>query len=184
MREEFEFLQAPPFEERGHVLEEWVDILRRLWSGSQEPFEGKYYRFDALAFAPLPERPIPIWLGGHSNAALMRAGRLGDGWVGTHPRLEEIVNFRERIFQAATEAGRDPESIAIAAGYDVQIGRDADAGYLFGDAPSLMRILKELAEAGLGHLQVRFVPDGAADDLDGLLSQIRIFARDVVPGVR
>lgn len=81
LREEFEALDAD-FEHRGAVLDEWLDIARRCWTGSLETYEGKFYRLDQPIYSrPVPARIPPILIGGMSRLALERAGRIADGWL-------------------------------------------------------------------------------------------------------
>ena len=81
LREEFEALGAN-FGERGAVLDEWLDIARRCWSGSAGPYEGKFYRLpEAIYCRPVPKRVPPVLIGGMSLRALERAGRIADGWL-------------------------------------------------------------------------------------------------------
>jgi probable F420-dependent oxidoreductase len=97
-----------PFERRGAILEEQVVVLRALWTKPSVTFDGQFHHIRAAGIAPLPvQRPIPIWIGGHSPAALRRVGRVADGWFPqVRPRggLEEAL---EIIRQGATEVGRD-----------------------------------------------------------------------------
>ena len=81
LREEFDALAAN-FEERGSILEEWLEIARACWTGSAGPYEGRHYRLpEAIYCRPVPERVPPVLIGGMSRAALERAGRIADGWV-------------------------------------------------------------------------------------------------------
>jgi probable F420-dependent oxidoreductase len=84
LREEFEALAAPDFDRRGEVSDEWIAILKKLWTESPVGHAGKHYRFGPLRCEPQPvQKPHPpIWIGGHSPAAIRRAARHGDGW---HP---------------------------------------------------------------------------------------------------
>src|SRR5712691_4302912 len=84
LREEFEALGAADFDRRGAVSDEYIRIFKKLWTESPASFEGKFYRFRSLKCLPQPiQKPHPpIWIGGHSPAALRRVARLGDGW---HP---------------------------------------------------------------------------------------------------
>src|SRR5258705_2493514 len=77
MREEFEALGAPEFERRGAVTDEYIRIFKTLWTQSPASFSGEFYRFEALHCRPQPvQKPHPpIWIGGHSKAALRRAAR-------------------------------------------------------------------------------------------------------------
>lgn len=81
MREEFESLGVP-FEKRGARLDEYIQALRILWSGEPSSFDGEFYSWPESGFLPAPTAPIPIIVGGHSDAAVDRAARLGDGWAG------------------------------------------------------------------------------------------------------
>ena len=77
MREEFDALGAD-FERRGSVTDEWIEILRRLWAGSADDFDGEHYAFPPMGFAPRSPG-IPIVVGGNSAAAMRRATG-ADGW--------------------------------------------------------------------------------------------------------
>ena len=81
LREEFEALGAD-FEHRGEVLDEWLDIARRCWTGTAGPFAGRFYSLPEQVYCrPAPAEPIPVLIGGMSRAALERAGRSADGWL-------------------------------------------------------------------------------------------------------
>lgn len=81
MREEFDAIGVP-FERRGARLDEYIEALRAVWSGEQVAFEGEFYSWPKAGFLPAPTAPIPIIVGGHSDAAVQRGARLGDGWAG------------------------------------------------------------------------------------------------------
>src|SRR2546425_2467711 len=89
LREEFEALDAPDFDRRGTVSDEYLRIFKTLWTQDPASFEGEFYRFKALRCLPQPmQKPHPpIWIGGHSTPALRRAaalrGRLHP--LGAHP---------------------------------------------------------------------------------------------------
>jgi probable F420-dependent oxidoreductase len=105
MREEFDALGVG-FERRGARLEEYVRALRTIWSGEPAAFDGAFYRWPEAGFLPAPTAPIPLILGGHADAAVERAARIGDGWAAATVRgqgsgldgLEGRVGFlRERL---------------------------------------------------------------------------------------
>ena len=91
LREEFEAIGAPPYDERGAVGDEYIRAFKELWTSDNPSFEGKYCRFSNITFLPKPvQRPHPpIWIGGESPPALRRAARLGDAWypIGDNPRF-------------------------------------------------------------------------------------------------
>lgn len=100
------------FRQRGAYLDESIAIWRHLWSGSEEPFKGRFHSFEDYRFAPLPAQgaALPIYVGGGSEASRSRAGRLADGWhsIGTSP-----AQYAERaalVRESARSAGR-PEPV-------------------------------------------------------------------------
>ena len=66
---------------RGARQEEQIEVLRRLFTEPVVDFAGRFHRIDRAALVPKPARPIPIWLGGSSDAAFDRAARLADGFI-------------------------------------------------------------------------------------------------------
>jgi probable F420-dependent oxidoreductase len=122
MKEEFETLQAPRFEDRGKVTDEYIKAFRELWTNDNPSFNGKYCNFSNVVFLPKPvQKPtIPIWIGGHSKQALRRAGQLGDGWhpIGGVPTIplepEDVAKDMSMVREYAEKAGRDPKSIRVA----------------------------------------------------------------------
>ena len=124
---EYESLGVP-FGERGRRMDECLRLLRLYWTEPSVTFQGRYYTAEAMAMEPKPVQPggPPIWLGGGSDAALRRIGRLGDGWLAGGGERPETVRDRLAVIrQAAERAGRDPDAI----GLQVQLGdpRDPDA---------------------------------------------------------
>ena len=84
MEEEFQALQAADFKHRGAVTDEYVAIFKKLWTGEPVSHNGRFYSFGEVLCQPMPIQKSgpPIWIGGHSNPALRRVARFGDGW---HP---------------------------------------------------------------------------------------------------
>src|SRR5205814_10216556 len=107
--EEFDALGAN-FEERGSILEEWLEIARACWTGSAGPYEGRHYRLpDAIYCRPVPLRVPPVLTGGMSGAALERAGRIADGWVAQfslEDLSEEVLATGLATMQAAAASPR------------------------------------------------------------------------------
>jgi probable F420-dependent oxidoreductase len=81
LKEEFEALNSPAFETRGTLTDEWITMFKQLWSESPASFDGRFYRYSNIRCEPFPvQKPHPpIWIGGHSRAALRRTARHGDG---------------------------------------------------------------------------------------------------------
>src|SRR5213082_2951554 len=121
LREEFEALAAPAFEARGAVTDEYLRLMRAAWTSDPVRFEGTYYRVSAVHALPKPAQKtgIPIWIGGHTDAALKRAGTLGDGWhpIGLRPPAllypDEYAAKAKQVHAWAQRAGRDPKAVTL-----------------------------------------------------------------------
>lgn len=112
LQEEFDALGAD-FQERGSRTDEAIEVLRRAWSPGPTVFEGHMFHFPAVHVEPKRARSIPIVIGGHSDAAARRAGRLGDGFFPLACQGERLARLVDTVRAAAREAGRDPERIEI-----------------------------------------------------------------------
>jgi len=89
---EFESLGVP-FEERGVVTDECLQIIRGLWKGEPFSFEGTHFNVKDVKIGTAPKQPPPIWIGGNSHSAIRRAARY-DTWLPTDPTVEEISRGR------------------------------------------------------------------------------------------
>jgi probable F420-dependent oxidoreductase len=193
LREEFEALAAPPFEERGRVTDEYVTLLRRLWTEDPVSFEGRYWRLPPVHALPKPPRPggIPIWVGGHTEAALRRAGTLGDGWhpIGLRPPVlllpDEYAAKAKQVHTYAQQAGREPGAVTLSfrAPMEVRGPRDKAPG---GDRPLFQGTAAQVADdlrryhaAGVTHV----VFDPVHPDLKAVLANLERFAEEVRPRV-
>ena len=115
LREEFEALDSD-FDSRGPRLEEWIGLLRSCWTGRPDPHNGPNYRLAAgTLMLPAPAQRIPVLVGGHSRAALRRAGQLGDGWLGQQSvpdlSLSDLSREIGVIRECAARAGREASEI-------------------------------------------------------------------------
>lgn len=105
--------------ERGALLEEVVELMRRLWSGETVTHDGRYRLNNALV-DPLPvQDPIEIWFGGQLPGALRRAGRMSDGYLPGLCTPAEAAGFRAKVEEAASANGRviDPEHFGVNLSY-------------------------------------------------------------------
>ncbi|MGZ6801255.1 MAG: TIGR03619 family F420-dependent LLM class oxidoreductase, partial [Mycobacteriaceae bacterium] len=78
--EEFEWCGVP-FERKGPRADESIEVLKLVLGGGMVEFHGEFFDFNRLQVSPAPTEPVPIYVGGHADAALRRAARLGDGWT-------------------------------------------------------------------------------------------------------
>ena len=97
------------FDTRGRRVDEAIEVCKRLWTEPEVAHDGEFFRFDAVAFEPKPmQQPWPpILIGGESGAALRRAARAGDGWIGMGHTFESAVGQIARLRELRGEYGRD-----------------------------------------------------------------------------
>jgi probable F420-dependent oxidoreductase len=126
--EEFRMLRIP-FEERLHRHVETVEILRRAWRGERFSFEGEAFRYDRIRVSPIPARPggPPILLGGYVDAALRRAGELGDGHLTDGDDLEFLDRALPLVDEGARAAGKDPLAQRFVLFKNVFVAENGDA---------------------------------------------------------
>src|SRR5213592_2297573 len=169
-----------PFAERGAMTDEYLAAMQELWTSGAPSFAGKYPRFGGLVFEPKPlQKPHPpIWVGGHSRAALRRAARLGAAW---HP-----INRPPAELQAGQASGRaTPPALTLR--NDLRVlrpGQSAPASthggrVLAGEPAALVEQIGELAACGVEHLVLEFL---AADGRE-LDAQMAVFAERVRPAL-
>ncbi len=191
MKEEFDALGVPPFEERGRVTDEYIAIFKELWTGDEPAFDGAYATFSNISFLPRPvQKPHPpIWIGGESRPALRRAARLGDAWypIGNNPAhpLDTPARYRARrdeLKRIAGDMGRDPDGIALAYWanwYDGGPARRTDTGerHMFtGTADDLIADSEALRGMGVSRQFIGLPAESRAKALDHL----ERFAADVM----
>jgi probable F420-dependent oxidoreductase len=106
--------------DRGTLMDETMELLRRLWSGDPVDAVGRGYRLDGFRLPALPvQQPLELWLGGQGPRALERTGRLADGWLGASMTPDEVGRAVTTIREAAAAAERefDPEHFGLSVAY-------------------------------------------------------------------
>lgn len=104
------------FHTRGARMDEQIAVLRALWSETAITFNGRWHTIEDAGINPLPaRRTIPIWMGGHSDAAIKRTARMGDGWLPQRRPDDESRAQVERLRAYTREAGRPESAVAIEA---------------------------------------------------------------------
>jgi probable F420-dependent oxidoreductase len=163
MEEEFKLLDVP-FEKRGARLDDYLRVIKALWTEDQPSFHGKYYAIDNVGFAPKPaQKPHPpIWVGGHSPRALRRAGELGDAWHAAYADPEVVSKQYQEVRRYAEQAGRDPDSVALTVRMRLPLN----------DPDRALEQLQRCREIGVSHL----VSEAFGADLDKLKSLIDVLA--------
>lgn len=163
---------------RGAYVDETIALWRHLWSGSTEPFAGRFHPLDNFAFGPLPAQGagLPIIVGGRAEAALQRAGRVADGY---HSSATRPSAYAERIpvIRAAAEAAGRPMP-ALSARVRVEFGPATDGHYAMRGSPEEVAAeVRAFAELGVEELALWFV----ATSQEAQVAAAERFAAEVVP---
>ncbi len=106
-RHEIEVCGVDP-KTRGRRMDECLQILRQLADGAPVTFDGQFFSLKDALIMPAPSPRIPLIVGGRSDAAVNRAARLGDGWLGIWVSPRRFASVAEQIAQEASGARRDP----------------------------------------------------------------------------
>jgi len=172
---------AERFTRRGAYLDEAIAIWRHLWAGGQGPFNGRFHQFEDVRFCPLPVQGVdlPVWVGGRDNAALERAGRVGQGYHSSASGPAQYA-LRIPIVRAAAQAAGRPVP-TFSARVRVAFGRHEVPFFMVAGTPEQMvGTLREFAELGVGHVAVDF----AETDPAKLVPLIERFDREVCAAFR
>ncbi len=194
MREEFEAVGTPPFDERGAVTDEYMMACKALWEQETPRFEGKYANFSNILFAPKPvQKPIPIWVGGESGPAMRRAAKYADGWypIGTNPQfpMDTLTRFKAGVakLRGLTEkAGRDPGKMTLAYRVSAHPAAqpkgtvDGERKLFTGGTADYAGDISALAETGVASFDFGLFGPTLAATLDNM----RRFRDDVIAKVR
>jgi alkanesulfonate monooxygenase SsuD/methylene tetrahydromethanopterin reductase-like flavin-dependent oxidoreductase (luciferase family) len=105
-RHEIEVCGVDP-KTRGRRMDECLQILRGLADGKPVTFAGEFFSLNDALIVPAPSPRIPLIVGGRSDAAVRRASRLGDGWLGIWVSPRRFASVRDQITREASETGRD-----------------------------------------------------------------------------
>lgn len=148
---------------RGRRMDESMAVLRRLLAGEAVTHQGDFFSLDGTAVLPFPARPVPLVVGGRSAAAVRRAGRLGDGWLGIWVSPER--------FASAVAAAADAAEVAGRADVDWQHGMTVWCG--FGETRAAGKAAVATAMEGLYGMPFarfdRYVPRGTPSDVAAAL---------------
>ncbi|WP_370181265.1 TIGR03619 family F420-dependent LLM class oxidoreductase [Rhodococcus wratislaviensis] len=161
--EEFEWCGVP-YAKRGARVDEMIDVIKLILGGGMVEYHGEFYDFDRLQMSPAPTKPVPFYVGGHTDVALRRAARVGDGWTSAMIKFDDLVQVIARLRELREEYGRADLPYEI---QTVCIDRFGKDGYA------------ELADAGVTDtIVVPWVFDGIGFDgpLEAKQESLRKFA--------
>ncbi len=188
-REEFEGLGVP-FADRAARTVEYLTIMKMIWTQPRVAFAGRFARIsEAGGVRPHPARAggIPIWIGGHSEAALRRVVEVADGWhpLGLRPPVTlhppEMVAKVKRLRDLARAAGRDPATITVSFKGPLKFDDATGAGRspLTGSPAQIVEDLRAYVAAGVQH----FVLDFSVPAVPQMVAVLERFAREVRPQI-
>jgi probable F420-dependent oxidoreductase len=103
------------FDHRGARADEAVEVLRLILGGGMVEYHGRFYDFGRLRMSPAPTEPVPFYVGGHTEPALRRAARTGDGWTSAMIPFEDLRSVIAHLAVLRTEYGRDDVPFEIQA---------------------------------------------------------------------
>jgi probable F420-dependent oxidoreductase len=192
---------------RGDLLDEGLEALRRLLTEREASFAGLHHAFDKVELFPKPlQRPLPIYVGGHNQAAVARAARLGQGWLPGWRPFEEVKARTALLRELTAAAGRDPKDVEAAVQFTIMLGRTpeeaaaryrrtgmvqhrrslahsgrdpalAESNNLIGSPASVLEQLRFLDDAGVDHVCALQFP---SDSVTEMLEQMEWFAGEVI----
>ncbi|MCS6803322.1 MAG: LLM class flavin-dependent oxidoreductase [Chloroflexota bacterium] len=189
-----------PKHERGGRADEAIVLMRRLWTEERVTFHGRYFQVEEIALQPKPvQQPVPIWIGGQTEAALRRAGTLGDGWLPSFVTPEEFaegvaaIHRYEREAQRAIErdhfgtllfyhvASRREEAIERAAAHLLRPARLRGASldqpyYALGTVADVRNAVEQYIAVGATKFVMR--PVGPVEQI---AEQLEALGRDIIP---
>jgi probable F420-dependent oxidoreductase len=173
-KQELETLGAP-FHARGRQADEMLRVFKELWTSDDPRFEGEFYRFRDLGFAPKPvQKPHPpIWVGGNSPGAFRRVVEHGDGWHASVRTLGELREGLARLRAVADAAGRPWESITLSLRFALT------DELLQQGTQAVVDLLGEHKRLGLAHVMLDF----RRDDLGRMLELLGLVVGTVRPAL-
>jgi probable F420-dependent oxidoreductase len=169
---------ADRFHHRGAYLDETIAICRHLWSGSTEPFHGRFHAFEDFVFEPLPAQggKLPIWLGGRDERALRRVGRVADAYHASATKPSAYAPRIPVIREAAEAAGRPMPRLSARARLELDAGPQSFYT-IHGSPADAAAEIRAFAELGVDHLAIAFPPR----EPDGIRRAVERFVSEVVP---
>lgn len=147
--EEFEWCGVP-YAKRGARVDEMIEVIKLVLGGGMVEFHGKFYDFEKLQMSPAPAKPVPFYVGGHTDVALNRAARVGDGWTSAMMTGDQLAETVGKLNALRAQFGRAGEPFEFQAVCIDKFGVDGH---------------RELAAAGItDNIVIPWVFDGLAFD--------------------
>ena len=174
--DEFEAV-GTPMRDRGRRADEFIQVLKKIWTENPVEFEGEFYRVpkSMIDLKPVQKPHPPIYLAAYSPGALDRVGRLADGWNPAGIPIEGMAQMFAGIKETARAAGRDPDALEFvvrAAVYPSASPLGDDRFVYTGSAEQIKADIAATREIGAAELffEVLFTP--GVDSLDKMVTQL------------
>lgn len=198
---------------RGEMVGEGIQALRKLFYENRSTFEGKYYQFDDVEMYPKPhQKTLPLLIGGNSKNGMVRAATHADGWIPACIGPEDFAERVKFVRQTAADAGRDPLSLDLAPQLACYVGRTREQAVERFGRSQMRKHLDTLIDSTLkdygsqNHIgsnivgsvedciaQTQRYKDAgathilglyfAADTVEEMLEQAQIYAEEVIPHI-
>ena len=104
-----------PYAKRGKRVDEMIEVIKLVLAGGMVEFHGEFYDFDRLQMSPAPTEPVPFYVGGHTDVALKRAARVGDGWTSAMLTCDQLAEIIGRLKKLLAENGRADDPFELQA---------------------------------------------------------------------
>jgi probable F420-dependent oxidoreductase len=161
--EEFEWCGVP-YAKRGKRVDEMIEVIKLVLGGGMVEFHGEFYDFEKLQMSPAPTEPVPFYVGGHTDVALKRAARVGDGWTSAMLSGAELADIISKLKKLLADNGRADDPFEFQAVCIDKFGVDGH---------------RELAESGVtDNIVMPWVFDGLGFDapLEAKQDSVKRFA--------
>ena len=188
--------------ERGRRANEAIALIRLLLGQDEIDFAGSHYRYHGPGVLPRPARPIPLWIGGQSEAAIRRTATIGDGWLGSFAAPDKAGEAKRRIQAGLAETGRTIEEDHYGMSLPMRIGDAGDPAvaavrerlakrlppeertafadsFAAGPTDDVIALLRRYVAAGMS----KFVMLPLVGDAAGLMEQTRLLLSHVIPAI-
>jgi probable F420-dependent oxidoreductase len=179
-----------PFKDRGKRADEYIQILKKIWTEDMVEFKGQYYNIPASKIGPKPiQKPhIPIYLGGYSQGTFVRIANYANGWICViRSSLDEIRSYIDGIRNECHKAKRDPKDVHIAAilypdvvdyshtdnkrkdGNDSKSKHRQQQQLLSGSIDQIGKDLQDIKEIGVDHAILNFNRSSISNNIDNII---------------
>ncbi len=180
LKEEFNSLGIN-FEERGRVTDEYLEILKELFTSESPSFSGKYFTFTDIKFNPKPlQKPFPpIWVGGSSEKSLKRAAKYGNGWHAVGSTPGEIRAGQEKLAELLAIENKVPDEFVVSVRKNLQITNrkvNDDSELLRGDSEKISDGIEAYKNAGVNYLILQIL----SSDFKGVVNTMELMSNSCI----